>query len=230
MTIEQLIAAVNIARLTADATASSDEQPLPNEVIDWHGYGTRPMTIFLNTLCKQFRTGCRYVEFGSFAGRSLLAAAYHNRGTYIGVDNHSWLGQGAKRFASRADLLAKLSEAVKLASLPGENIVSVRTMDTAAVGRTTFMSEQHTCDVFMYDGDHAAGPTRDGIVVMAKTLRPGILIMDDYASSKWKEVPAGTVAGLEKSGLVVHEHWRLPYHTGVGVWVVDQPIEPSSNG
>lgn len=213
MDIKDLVEAVEIARLTADATSPYKEQPLPNIVTDWHGYGTRPMTLFLNTLCRRIPS-CRYVEFGSFAGRSLLAAAYGNAGTFTGVDDHRWLGQGARKFETRAALLAKLTAAVELARSP-DNTVQMVTADVTGLG---LVGE---ADVFFYDAGHNAAETRDGIVSMARALKPGVLLMDDFQSSKWREVPVGTVAGLRDARLKIHRHWALPYHTGVGVWVVE---------
>jgi hypothetical protein len=229
MTVEELRHAVEVARLAADAPSETDR--LPDAVADWHGYGTRPMSVFLNALCRQVPR-CRYVEFGSFAGRSLLAAAYGNAGHFTGADDHRWLGQGARKFDSRALLLAKLADAVRLAQdspVPrGDQgqaqtrVVEVRTMDVATMVRVrSVVPERHAVDVFFYDAGHAADETRAGVEAMAQFLRPGILLMDDYRSSKWPEVKPGALAGISGAGLTVHAHWELPYHTGVGAWVVD---------
>ena len=66
-------------------TAQSGVSVLPKSVIEIKGHGTNIVSTFFNTICGWI-PDCRYLEFGTFAGRSLAAAGYGNDGNYRGVD------------------------------------------------------------------------------------------------------------------------------------------------
>lgn len=59
---------------------------LTEEILWMDGYTSPAQRSFLNALCNHPAVGT-YLEIGIFQGASLLAAAYHNKGNFVGVDN-----------------------------------------------------------------------------------------------------------------------------------------------
>lgn len=215
MTTQELVERVEAAIAVAD----SGKHPLPDAVYKIRGHGSAKVSTFLNTLCGSI-ADCRYLEFGTFTGRSLVAAAYGNAGSYTGVDKLQWLGSSIK-FSTLADLKEYLSQNLKLLHAPAlpnpTPPYAVLEMDTA------FYKPEGNYDVFFYDADHSYEPTRDGIKLLLPYMKPGVLIVDDFLSHrKSPQIQQGTAHALIAPPV---KEWTLHpkqgWHTGIYVAVIE---------
>src|SRR5690349_15793495 len=143
---------------------------LPASILEIRGHGSTAISTLFNHVCAQIPE-CRYLEFGTFAGRSLAAAAYGNTGVYRGVDKLQWTGSTVK-FDSVEHLKSTL--AASLALCVGSNVGVIES------DFRRFTPELPAYDVFFYDADHGYEATRDGIRMLLPYLKPGVLIVHDY--------------------------------------------------
>lgn len=179
------------------------------------GHGSKKMSIFLNELCGAIPE-CNYLEFGVFTGRSLVAAASGNQGSYVGVDRLTWLGSTI-RFESVENLKTYLAINLALIPVPKPHY-AVLEMDTARY------KPEGNYDVFFYDADHDYAPTRDGIQLILPHLKPGVLIVDDFLTHhKSPQIQQAVAHTVQASGFV--KEWILErdqgWHTGLYVAVVE---------
>lgn len=193
---------------------------LPQNVLDIRGHGSAKVSNFLNHLCKSI-PDCQYLEFGTFTGRSLVAAAYNNAGVYTGVDKLQWLGSSIK-FESTTQLKDTLANNLKLIHR-GEQVPPYRVLE---MDYHNFPTGQMKYDVFFYDADHSYKGTKEGIEMMLPYLKPGILIVDDFIThAKSKEVQEATYETLANSSMRTVAGYRLSHkdgwHTGLYVAVID---------
>ncbi len=210
---------MNLETIVEQAIAKSAEKDtkLPASVIDAPGYGSKRISKFLNALCASI-PGCRYLEFGTFAGRSLSAAAYGNAGSYRGVDNGAGVGNVpglGHMFPNPQDGRVALEKALALCA--GSD-VAVVTSDFRA------FKPESAYDVFFYDADHRYEPTRDGIAMVLPSLTPGVLVVDDYVTYNTSDqIKRGTWEALASKKVV--KDWVLGPdgwgHTGLFVAVVE---------
>lgn len=213
MTTQELVERVEAAIAVAD----SGKHPLPDAVYKIRGHGSAKVSTFFNVLCGSI-PDCRYLEFGTFTGRSLVAAAYGNTGSYTGVDKLQWLGSSL-RFSTIADLKEYLSQNLKLLH-SGPNPTppyAVLEMDTA------FYKPEGNYDVFFYDADHSYQPTLDGIKLLLPNLKPGVLIVDDYQTHR--KSPQIQQAVHDVMPWPTKYSWNLAakagWHTGIFIAVVE---------
>jgi predicted O-methyltransferase YrrM len=203
---EQLISVVNTA-LEFVATPL-----LPESILGIPGHGSPAVSTLFNAICHLIPE-CRYLEFGTFAGRSLAAAAYGNAGVYRGVDKLQWTGSTVK-FDSVEDLKATLASSLALCR--GSNVGVIES------DFRRFTPEFPAYDVFFYDADHGYEATRDGILMLLPYLKPGVLIVDDYMThGKSSLIQQGTMEALASAN--VAKTWTLAgkgWHTGLFVAVI----------
>jgi methyltransferase family protein len=203
----------NLVRVVETALVNSlrGTTKLPPSVLEIKGHGSKRISMFFNDLCAQI-PGCRYLEFGTFAGRSLAAAAYGNAGSYRGVDKLQWTGSTV-RFDSTDHLKSTLASSLSLC----------RGADVGVVEADFRLFTPGPADVFFYDADHGYEATRDGILMMLPFLKPGVVIVDDYLThAKSTLVQKGTLEALAQAR--VEKTWTLAgkdWHTGLYVAVVD---------
>ena len=215
MTTPELVERVEAAIQTADA----GKHTLPNSVLKIRGHGSAKVSTFLNTLCGSI-TDCRYLEFGTFTGRSLVAAAYGNLGSYTGVDKLQWLGSTI-RFPDTASLKQYLSDNLKMLHAPDlpnpTPPYAVLEMDTA------YYKPEGNYDVFFYDADHSYQPTYDGIKLLMPHLKPGVVIVDDYETHR--KSPEIVKAVHDVMPWPTEHSWNLRskqgWHTGIFVAVIE---------
>jgi predicted O-methyltransferase YrrM len=194
-----------------DAIARAPEHRLPTEILAIRGLGTAPAQrcALLNLLCRL--PGCRYLEFGSFMGQSLLAAAFRNAGAFRGVENFSQFTSVPARDGLRRNL--------DRARALGCGDVSVQEIDWREYAGGPV-------DVFFYDAEHDAASTRDALCLVAPHLVSGALIVvDDWELPTWSgHVQSGVFEGRELAGLRIVDNWELPrdegWHEGVYVALV----------
>ena len=204
---------MNLIEIVETAIATSGSR-LPEGVLAIRGHGSPRVSSFFNNLCSLIPE-CRYLEFGTFAGRSLAAAAYGNSGVYRGVDKLQWLGSTVQ-FDSHDHLKSTLASSIALCR--GSNVGVVES------DFRLYTPEFPAYDVFFYDADHGLEATRDGIAMMLPRLTPGIVIVDDYLThAKSSLVQQGTQDALAQAS--VAKSWTLTqksgWHTGLYVAVVN---------
>lgn len=210
MVAQDLVERVEQAVKAADAGNTK----LPEEVLGIYGHGSRKVSIFFNTLCESI-PDCRYLEFGTFTGRSLVAAGYGNTGLYTGVDKLDWLGSSV-RFPDVETLHQYLIGNLWMCRPNGQVLM----MDTK-----DFQPKQDV-DVFFYDADHSYQPTYDGIKKLLPWLKPGILIVDDFQTHPKSQQIQQAV--FEAVSVPYERAWYLPptegWHTGLYVAVIEPVV------
>ena len=207
---------INMVEWSIEA-ADKGETILPKSVLAIRGHGSYKVSVFLNHLCKNMPF-CQYLEFGTFTGRSLVAAAFGNHGSYIGVDKLQWLGSTI-RFDSMEQLKDTLTNNLKLIH-QGPTVPTYKVLE---MDYHNFPSGAMSYDVFFYDADHSYQGTKDGIEKILPHLKPGVLIVDDYTThAKSKEIQSATHEILDNA--IVHKEWTLSakqgWHTGLFVAVI----------
>jgi methyltransferase family protein len=179
---------------------------LTKTVIDIPGFIPLETQYFLNEVCSH--GDCQYLEFGTWAGRSVCAAAVGNTGTFTGVDLfEGWTGWVNKEDGQEVWPFQRN----QIREMPNVNYVTSDFRNYKPSG---------PINVFLYDADHSAEATRDGIVQVAPYLNPGLLLVDD---AYWPSVQKGINDGLEASRLVVHLAQVLERGEGFFAAVVSQP-------
>lgn len=170
-------------------------------VMAMSGFGTPNVLHLLNNLCSWGPT--RYLEFGTWAGRSLAAAAWKNEGCYIGVEN----------FHVDAKVNRELAENIR--DIPNARVLA---MDF----RMFQLVEGLWWDVFFYDADHSREATSVGIQTIARSMRCGVIIVDDIELSGYEnQVMPGLLDGLRDGDFRLHHSWTLRKHDGYheGLWL-----------
>jgi hypothetical protein len=192
-----------IRRLAQDKV----ETGLTSDVLAIPGWSNLPDLALQNIICS-YDPPCTYLEFGTLCGRSLRAAASRNVGRFIGVDPFV-----AFDFVLRTadpDKFIKPStdecRAILRESIAGQANIEFYEMDCMAY------TPPAVVNVFLYDADHAVGPTRDGILHAAPSLDPGILLVDDFELSP--TVSIGVIEAVARGRLQVHKSWFLSKEEG----------------
>ncbi len=199
-----------------EAFARAPDHQLPPEILAIPTLGAAPRRrlALLNLLCRW--PGCRYLEFGSFMGQSLLAAAFDNVGQFRGVENFSQFTAVPAREALRKNL----ARAPEL-GCPVLAPASVLEIDWREF-------RDGPIDVFFYDAEHDQRATADALVHIAPMLElPAVLVVDDWELPSWAgHVQAGVYEGRARAGLRIAEEWELPradrWHEGVYVAIVSE--------
>lgn len=155
-----------IDRIMACIDGTPPDFTVPMEIINGiHGQTTSETRQFLNALC---RGGQNYLEIGTYHGASLLTAAYHNSGQFIGMDNFSIFPEGGR---CKEDLLHNIET-------HGTGNVRFLEMDEA---EAIYYIDREFVDVFFYDGHHGAENTTDAIIRYLPALKDvAVLLVDDY--------------------------------------------------
>jgi len=183
---------------------------LPDEILAMGGFGCRQVLELLNRLCDGITLDppASYLEFGAYLGRSLLAAAWHNRGAFIGLED----------FRQRHQLGG---DPVALA----DNLRRGRELGAdAAVLEHDWRRYRPATDVsvFFYDAEHSADATAAAVVHIAPFLaHPSVLVVDDL---EVMGVYPGLVRGLDEARLAPRAQWELRkadgWHEGLYVGVL----------
>jgi hypothetical protein len=211
-----------IAMVEDALTAKPDR--LPEWVQKIRGWGTTRVSAFLNALCSHDET--HYLEFGTYCGRSLCAAAYGNTGVFTGVDNFT---QG---FSLPRDTILSVVKA-NVDRVLAECRPSCQGGPEDCGLHLTVQVKQGDClaipppaaDVFFLDADHSFEATRAG-VAFGLSYGNSVLVVDDYRDGGYPDVAGGVWAGLYDAKAVVHREWTLRredgWHAGLFVGVVSR--------
>jgi hypothetical protein len=186
------------------------------------GLSSPRVCAFLNQLVKRLGPEERYLEVGTFRGRTLLSAAYENLGkTCIGCDRFRFWGRftGPGFLAKRA-----LYENIQRYQSDSANI------EFHPVSSRRLFAEQRVkgpIGVYFYDGDHSYESTFHGIVSAAPLLSErAVVLVDD-----WNDPVIRMATDDAFSRAELRELWRreLPgdhsergWWNGLGVFFVER--------
>lgn len=166
------------------------------------GWGSPVALNLINALCS--RPGSRYVEFGTFQGLSLVAAAHGNpHCECIGVDK--FVTDPPYDVPDSAGAAAR-----SIAPYPNARLVvaDFTSLPHEVIGRRPFT-------VAYLDADHSVDGTLLAMHMVKPLLsHPAVLILDDYRNNPTVGVKEAVKRG--RALYTVHREWVLPGHA---VWV-----------
>jgi hypothetical protein len=145
-------------------------------LVDIPGLSSPRVCNFLNRLVARMAPGEHYLEIGTWKGRTLLSAAFHNFNRLcIGCDRFRFWGRftGPGIFARRAlqsniQRYAPESARIELFDMPSRRLFSERHV-RSPIG------------VYFYDGDHSYPETFHGITAAVPFLaQKSVLLVDDF--------------------------------------------------
>lgn len=209
----------NIARELLAQHRDFEDARLP---VDVAGMSSAKVCSFLNRLVANMDPGERYLEIGTWKGRTLLSAALGNTDRVcVGCDHFRFWGKftGAG-FLARRELYRNIE---RYRRHTGEvQFYEMRSERLFASGLV-----QGSVGVYFYDGNHSGRGTYDGIVSAAPLLsRRAVLLMDDWNDPVIRDA---TVRALDAAGLRVAWRRDLPgtrapddWWNGLGVFYVER--------
>jgi hypothetical protein len=210
----------NIAKLILEQHADFETA---THLVDIPGLSSPRVCRFLNELVRQMDPDETYLEVGTFKGRTLLSAAWDNRGKHcVGCDKFRLWGRfTGPGFLARRALFSNVSKhRARTARIEFHPITSrelfARDLVRGPVG------------VYFYDGDHSYEGTHHGVTAAARLLsRRSVLVMDDYNDPI---IRCATREAIAASGLQVLWHRKLAgdhsesgFWNGVGVFFLQKP-------
>ncbi len=174
------IAGSNEANRVRSCFVNAFTQPsrLPVEIRSIRGMSGQKYRSFVNQLIASI-PDARYLEIGSWAGSTAVAALYGNRARAICIDNWSQFGEPRSEFFTNIERV--LSDKIDF-QLIESDFCSV---DDSKIG---------TFNVYMFDGPHTQEDHYNGIVLAQPALdNPYVLIVDDW---NLRRVRLGTFRAL----------------------------------
>jgi hypothetical protein len=191
-------------------------------LVDVEGMSSAKICSFLNALVARMDDEEHYLEVGTWKGRTLLSAAYHNRGrTCFACDKFRilgrWTGWG---FKAKRQLMRNIERyRLECANVRFFHMTSRRFFERGLI--------PGPIGVYFYDGDHGYRLTRHGIVAAAPLLsRRSVLLVDDWNG---ESVRRATRDGIRDAGLKIL--WEREFEgdrtasgwwNGLGVFYVEQ--------
>jgi hypothetical protein len=196
-------------------------------LVDVPGMSSPRICNFLNRLVACMDPGEHYLEIGSWHGRTLLSAAFENRGRLcIACDRfrffgrHTGFGHRARRALERnLGRFAGRRAAVHFYDMPSSQFFRRRRFE-GSIG------------VYFYDGDHSYAGTRWSIAAGAQRLSARAIIMvDDW---NVRRIRAGTFHGMRDAAVQVlwhraleGDHTEATWWNGLGVFYVETGRDPT---
>jgi hypothetical protein len=161
-----------------EAVQSEAYSRLPDEVSQIEGMSGQKYRSLVNNLVGSI-SDARYLEIGSWAGSTAVAALYGNRVRALFIDNWS-------QFAGSRELFFTNIKKVLTPNIEFNVIeLDFRAVDYTRVG---------TFNIYFFDGPHAEKDHYDGVMITQPALEdPFILIVDDW---NWRHVRLGTFQAL----------------------------------
>lgn len=199
----------NIALDILEETAELDGA---EHLVQIPGLSSPRVCNLLNRLVAGMAPGDRYLEIGTFKGRTLLSAAYGNKGKvcYACDKFRFWGKHTGWGFDARRALYGNIARyRTTSAEIRFFEMTSRALFDRRLV--------QGPIGVYFYDGDHSYRGTHHGVVSAAPLLaHRSILLMDD-----WNDpiIRRATYAGIVDAGLdIVWERGLKGDHSERGWW------------
>lgn len=155
---------------------------LPEAVRAIEGMSGLKYRSFINIFVRSL-PDARYLEIGSWAGSTAVAALYGNKAKALCIDNWSQFG------GPKATLLANI-DSIRSPDLNFSFVEQdFRAVDYAAIG---------TFNVYLFDGPHDEQDHYDGIMLAQQALADThLLVVDDW---NWFQVRVGTLQALKNAG------------------------------
>jgi hypothetical protein len=199
----------------------TDDFASAEHLVDVPGMSSPRICHFLNRLVACMDPGEHYLEIGSWQGRTLLSAAFENRGRLcIACDRfrffgrHTGFGYRARRALGR-----------NLARYAGRR-AAVHFYDMHSSRLFRRCRFDGSIGVYFYDGDHSYPGTRRSIAAGAQRLSArAIVLVDDW---NVRRIRAGTFDGLRDAAVRVlwhraleGDHTEATWWNGLGVFYVE---------
>jgi hypothetical protein len=201
----------------------TDDFAHATHLVDIPGMSSPRVCRLLNALVASMDAGEHYLEVGSWRGRTLLSAAYRNKGRLCaGCDKFRLYGRytGPGILVRRAlrQNVARYREdraAIHFYDMPSRRFFSRRRLP-GPVG------------VYFYDGDHSYRGTRRSIAAAVPFLsRRAVVLVDDWNVERIRK---GALRGLlDASARVLWhralegDHTERTWWNGLGVFYVERP-------
>jgi hypothetical protein len=175
-------------RLKAALSASLDQtRRLPDFVRAIEGMSGQKYRVLINDLVRN-TPNAKYLEVGSWAGSTAVAALYNNKVRALCIDDWSLFGGPKDRFFENVDKVR--SADIEFSFIEAD----FRSVDYDAIG---------TFNIYLFDGPHEEKDQYDGVMLATPALDdPCILIVDDW---NWRAVRLGTFRALRDAGLSLTE-------------------------
>jgi len=159
--------------------AMRGESDLPPKIRNVKGMSGQKYRFFINNFVTSLR-GARYLEVGSWAGSTAIAALYGNEAEALCIDDWSQFGGPRAEFLCNLELVRVANRTIQLVER------DFRRVDYASIG---------TFNVFLFDGPHKESDHYEGIRLVQPALAsPYLLIIDDW---NWFRVRVGTLQALK---------------------------------
>jgi hypothetical protein len=201
----------------------TDEFRDARHLVNVEGMSSPRVCNLLNRLVAGMDKGEHYLEIGTWKGRTLLSAAYGNRGRLcVGCDKFRFFGRYTgwgfrARRAFHANLRRYASESaeVRFFEMPSRTLFR-RRLVPGPVG------------VYFYDGAHSYEDTRENVAAGAHFLSTrAVVLVDDW---NVPHIRRGTLDGLAAAGLRIlwsrdleGDHSERGWWNGVGAFYVERP-------
>lgn len=198
----------NISKLTID-------------ILEMEGMSGKKTRHLYNNLCSL--PNINYLEVGTWKGSSFISAAYENNMNSIVIDNWSEFGSVKQEFLNNFE---KYCTDQKL------NLIEKDCFD---VTKSEINEIYDTIDIYLYDGAHDFESQKKAITYYKNLFsKYVVIIIDDFRSDtpSNSEVSKGTYAGLEESGLIIHEKIEIisreevngssEYWNGFGLFICEK--------
>lgn len=209
--------------------AEREESKLPSEIYTpglhdkgfLQGMSSPKVRHFMNNLCDLPDT--RYLEIGTYAGSTLVSAAFHNPGQYVAIDKCCW-NHGK---VENSDV--RIEDAVRhnLQKFGISDKVTYFVEDCWDLDKSKIPFK---ANVYFYDGDHSHEAQKKALTEFKGVLDSTfIFIVDDWkeqGGKKLTNVARGTQDGIQSCGLEVVFEMEAPpgeYHQGMGIFVLRSP-------
>lgn len=190
---------MNLETLKAHVHESIDKanrniSRLNDEILNMEGMTGKRTRHLYNNICSI--AGLNYLEIGTWKGSSFISALYQNKLNSIVVDNWSEFGSVKSEFI---DNFKKHCPETDL------NLIE---KDCFEVTKDEIGKVFDSIDIYLYDGAHDFESQKKAITYYKEFFsRYVVIIIDDFRDDTPSnaEVSKGTYAGLEESGLIVHD-------------------------
>jgi hypothetical protein len=167
-----------LTKCAFDETQKQGEA-LPQAIRAIEGMSGQKYRSFINRFVRLL-PDARYLEVGSWAGSTAVAALYGNKAKAVCIDNWSQFGGPKAKFAANI-------ESIRSSDLDFSFIEQdFRAVDYACIG---------TFNVYLFDGPHGESDQYDGVLLPQQALAETyLLVVDDW---NWLQVRVGTLRALK---------------------------------
>lgn len=187
------------------------------------GLSSPRVCAFLNQLVKRLDPGERYLEVGTYRGRTLLSAAYENPGKIcVGCDRFRFWGEfTGPGFLARRALYQNIERyRADSAEIQFHPVSSRRLFAERRV--------QGPVGVYFYDGDHSYESTFHGIISAAPLLSErAVVVVDDWNDPVIRMATDDALSRAELRQLWRRElpgdHTERGWWNGLGAFFVERP-------